>query len=441
MLAENNRIILVDDSADDLRRLTDVFNKRGIGCKAIQYDGIEFPDEPLTGVRMVFMDINLSNSGDRNSQFAVLADALRKYVSKANTYFVLVFWTTHVDYIEEFKVFVNRDAAAEEVPKPILVVPLDKSEFVDAEDALEDKLSQIFNEKLVKCLFPFDDDIQMAANKCLTDIVSLAPFEDRWGENTLFETNVRNLFSKIAIGYYGLKPAKANPDKAIKEVIAPSFLYDLSQINQNSWKDFLEMEGKTDDELKGISFSGDNTSAKLNTIFNIDPCIEDDEARGSVRKIKTDDEAKNYFDNAFALSMDEFIKTKTVPLKEDKDDKFVNESILVAVEISAACDYSNDKPRLHRYMLGVLSKRKVFNDCRNKSKKEGDHIFIVPFDFIYNGEVYCLLFNLNYTFNEEKTELFGKLGDKLFRFKSEFMNSVSEQYAQHISRIGYASFK
>ena len=440
MLTENNSIILVDDNDEDLSRISSIFGLKGIGCRTFQYDGFEFPNEPLTGVRMVFMDINLSNSGDKKSQFAVLADALRKYISKDNKYFVLVFWTTHVDYIEDFKEFVNRDASADEMPKPMLIVPLDKSQFIDNQNELENKLSQIFDEKLVRCLFTFDEDIQMAANNCLRNIVNLAPFDDGWGSNTNFESNVRNLFSKIAIDYSGLKPAKANPDKAIKEVIAPSFLYDLMRINQNTWKDFLDLNGRTDEELNSISFSGEDTSPKLNTILNIDPSIEDVEARGSVRKIKLDENARNYFQNAFSVTVEDFIKNKMVSVK---DNQFINEATVIAIEISAACDFSNDKPRLHRYMLGVLCKRKDYNDhvSNGKTKQMGEHVFIVPFDFIYENEVYCMILNLNYTFNEEATELFGKLGDKIFGLKNEFMNSVSEHYAQHISRIGYASFK
>ena len=441
MLVENNSIILVDDSQEDLGRLTSIFAQRGIGCRAFQYDGIEFPKNPLMGVRMVFMDINLSNSGDENSQFAVLEEALHKYIAKENSYFVLVFWTTHTDHIEKFKDFVNRDADnAKDLPKPMLITSVDKTEFVDDNVALEEKLTQVFNEKLVKCLFSFDDNIQMAANKCLTDIVNLAPFNDTWGSNTQFEANVRNLFTKIAIGSLGLKPAKENPDKAIKEVIAPSFLYDLTEIKQSTWKDFLEMDGKTDEELSRITFAEDNTSAKLNTILNIDPSTENVEARGSVRRLKMDDDAKGYFENAFAVSVEDFIKNKMVSVT---DNAFVNEVTIIAVEISAACDYSNDKPRLHRYMLGILSKRKDFEAhvSKGKTKQMGDHLLMTPFDFVFDGEVYCMVFNLNYTFNEESTELFGKLDDKIFGFKSEFMNSVSDNYARHISRIGYASFK
>lgn len=439
MLAENNSIVLVDDNENDIKRLSSIFAERGIGCRTFQYDGISFPDQPLTGVRIAFMDVNLSNSGDTNSQFAVLEDALRRYVSKEN-YFVLVFWTTHVGDIDNFKAFVNRDAAAEEVPKPMLIVPLDKAQFVDDQNALEDKLSLIFEERLVKCLLLFDEEIQKAANKCLTDIVKLAPFDDSWGENTIFDANVRKLFTKIAIEFSGLQPAKDNPDKAIKEVIAPSFLYDLTELNQDTWKTFLDMTAKSDEELKALTFTGDNTPAKLNTILNIDPSTADAEARGSVRKMKLDEDGKNYFQNAFAVTVEEFIKTKMV---STTNDCFFNEATIIAVEISAACDYSNDKPRLHRYMLGIMSKRKDFNDhvSKNRTRQIGDHLLIVPFDFIYHGEVYCMVFNLNYTFNEEATELFGKLGDKIFGLKSEFMNSISDCFAQHISRIGYAFFR
>ena len=440
MLAENNRIILVDDNSGDLERLSKIFGEKGIGCRAFQYDGLEFPEHPLTGVRMVFMDVNLSNSGDQNSMFAVLEDALKKYVSKENICFVLVFWTTHVAIIDNFKLFVNRDAtAAEEVPKPMLILPLDKAQFIDNQNALEEKLSQIFEENLVRCLFTFDEDIQQAASQCLADIVRLAPFDDRWGSNTNFEANIRNLFTKIAIDYLGLKPAKSNPDKAIKEVIAPSFLYDLTELSQETWKAFLNMEGRTDDELKSLSFCGENTAAKLNTILNIDLSVDDAEARGSVRKMKADDDAKSYFQNAFGLSMDDFVKTKMVVVK---DEKFINEATIIAVEISAACDYSNDKPRLHRYVLGILSKRKDFNDhvSKTKTKQLGEHLLMVPFDFIYNGDVYCMVLNMNYSFSEEATELFNKLGDKVFGLKSEFMNSMSNRYAQHISRVGYAAF-
>lgn len=55
-MIENNRIIIVDDADEDLQKLSDVFHKYGIGCKTFRYDGFNFPDTPLEGVRFAFFD-------------------------------------------------------------------------------------------------------------------------------------------------------------------------------------------------------------------------------------------------------------------------------------------------------------------------------------------------------------------------------------------------
>lgn len=54
-MIENNRIIIVDDADEDLQKLSDVFHKYGIGCKTFRYDGFNFPDTPLKGVRFAFL--------------------------------------------------------------------------------------------------------------------------------------------------------------------------------------------------------------------------------------------------------------------------------------------------------------------------------------------------------------------------------------------------
>ena len=58
MLTESNRIIMVDDHEEDLLKLSNVFYNKGIGCKKFIYDS--FYSNPLKGVRMLFLDINLN---------------------------------------------------------------------------------------------------------------------------------------------------------------------------------------------------------------------------------------------------------------------------------------------------------------------------------------------------------------------------------------------
>lgn len=53
-MIENNRIIIIDDSEEDLATLRKVFYDHGIGCKGFVYDDFNFPKQPLKGVRFAF---------------------------------------------------------------------------------------------------------------------------------------------------------------------------------------------------------------------------------------------------------------------------------------------------------------------------------------------------------------------------------------------------
>lgn len=66
-MIENNRIIIVDDSEEDLTILRNVFYDHGIGCRGFVHDDFNYPKQPLKGVRFAFFDIHLNQSGDTNS--------------------------------------------------------------------------------------------------------------------------------------------------------------------------------------------------------------------------------------------------------------------------------------------------------------------------------------------------------------------------------------
>lgn len=102
MLEENNSIIIVDDEPDDVDRITKIFNEHGIGCRGFVYDPIDLIDEPLKNVKLVFFDICLSTTGNEIEQFTILCEAIKSYISCENRDFVLVFWTSKPQMIEDF---------------------------------------------------------------------------------------------------------------------------------------------------------------------------------------------------------------------------------------------------------------------------------------------------------------------------------------------------
>ena len=75
MFLESNRIIVVDNSQDDLNKIAREFNLKGIGCRTILYDGVSFPDEPFTDVRIAFLRghvFKCNFSGDFSAAFRTL---------------------------------------------------------------------------------------------------------------------------------------------------------------------------------------------------------------------------------------------------------------------------------------------------------------------------------------------------------------------------------
>lgn len=443
MLRTNNNIIIVDDREDDINSLTTIFNESGVGCHSFLFDNMTFPNEPLKGVKIAFFDMYLANAGDETAQFAVLQNALIKYISNSDIPYVLVFWTSHTDLVERFKTFVRRDAdAAKDVPKPISIIPIDKRDFIDGGADLKTKLQTVLSDNIVECLFSFDDVIQESVESSFNNILKLIPFEnDEWGDSTNYKESMKVLFSCIALQTMGVVHAKENPDKGINEVIAPAFLYDLLQRSTDTWKRFLALDQKSEDEIKAIRMPSNDIAPKLNTVININPSTTDVEARGSVRKINLENDGKDYFLNAFSISPEDFVEKEMLSLKKGKT--FFDKAMIVGVEFSAACDYAHNKPRLHRYMLGLIAKNEDYNDCVDNKlmRNKGAQIHVVPFDFYIGEDIYKMVLNLNFTFSEEKNDIFHKLSDKLFAWKNDFMNSLGAKYADHISRIGFTSFK
>ena len=117
---------------------------------------------------------------------------------------------------------------------------------------------------------------------------------------------------------------------------------------------------------------------------------------------------------------------------------------LVAVEISAICDYTNEKARSHRYLLGILCNLEEWSDhinfLKGNNRALGDAIYEMDFDFDYEGEDSILVWHLGYIFNDEQVGPIQILGNVLFTLKTDAVNAISLKFANYMSRFGYNHF-
>lgn len=459
MFASSNKIIIVDDNESDLLTLAKVFLTSGIGCRTIEYNEY-YNEAPLTGVRIAFFDINLTNRGanfdreeydyqeDRNlsSTFNDLSVAINKIISKENGPYVLIFWSLRTKCIDNFKEYINDPQRGySDTPVPISISSLEKEDLLNkSPKEISDKIDNLLTSKGFQLLYDFESRCDNAATKTINEIYNIIPkgVQIRWGDaDNDFENNFKNIFSKIAISGVGKEMAVKQPDKAIFKALMPLLEYQLTQlVPEERWQTILG-------DLSQSSYPDNFKVAKLNSIFHVDFETEvSQHYRGAVFEydIITEKEKNKYngYLPSYLKALEErsndllcsFIKAESV---SSIGSDIKKKSRFTLIEISASCDFSNNKKRNLKYILGLLTPIENWDSSIEKAseavmRKE------FPTLFIDNSE-YSLWVNFNYIFSSIAVDNIN-IGKPLFILKKELVDMIGNRYANHVSRIGITSF-
>jgi hypothetical protein len=444
MFVEQNKIIIVDDDQGDLDRMSSQFHARGIGCKALLYNVNH--NQAYNGVRIAFFDININpgGGGSQNQRLTSLANAIQQYIALDNGPFALIFWTSNADLIDNFKAFVQQRYQNQNIdfPKPFFVNFIDKHEFLDgAGGDLGQKLSQLLSSPILKALFDFENVSGAAAAKAIDEVYKIIPHgNDTWGTTTAFNGNFEAIFSRVAAHTLGLGHAKGNPDRAVYEALVPiqnHFIY--KEELGNSWEQILTTLQAAQGYIKVPEGFKESI---LNGVFHIDAAGDTKDARGIVLEIK---KHKKIIDRFFNGKYDDWVKS-VLPLKnkwagnqqqarEEEVKKFIKNTTVIAIEISSACDHSQNKSRLNKYLLGIKTTKipeaiRVNHMPSESARRVGE--------FYYENEEFEIFVNLTYVFGAHTSDK--HLGKPLFIFRKEIMDQIGNRYANHISRIGITSF-
>ena len=446
MFKVSNKIIIVDDIQSQLDTLSGAFLDNGIGCRPLLYENTY--NEPLLNIRVAFFDLNIgektvNDTGKtpeeieklNSAVYNDLAIALNQYISKENGPFALIFWTRNKKIVEGFISYMQNPARGySDTASPILIDCIDKDEV--SKENLPDKLLEILNKEEIKFLFNFETKAIEAAEKTIDKLYEIIPKDEKWGENKILFDNLGKILSKIAASTLGFQHSKENPNKAVYEGLLP--LLNNEIINSESevnWEIILAplFEGK-------IISPSDLIQRKVNSIFHIESSDTDKSKRGSVIEINKYDskvlESLNIYD--FNEWFDKLFPFKTNAKGLIKKRFTRIHSKLIAIELSAACDYSNQKPRINKYILGMLTPCfDTKNDISSSQRIESSY-HLGGCDFNIDDENFQIWLNLNFVFGVRSDD--PRLGESLFIMKKEIMDMLGNKYASHISRIGITSF-
>lgn len=429
VLKKQNKIIVVDNNQEHLDMLCKPFHQNGIGCLPILYEPYK-KLERYSSIRIAFFDINLEDIdvSNQNKIFNYLATALSECIDEKNGPFALIFWTQNAVLIKDFIHYINERKP--NIPKPYLINHIDKDQFLENNDNdLGEKLDKLLNSTTLKMLINFEESAEKAASKTIEMLYHAVLENTQWGDTNTFDKSFDLIFSKIAASALGFRHAKENPTKAIYEALSPSILHWLNKesIQSNHWNGCLSSlinSKKNEDLIYPSSF----TPSQLNSIFHIDFETPIKTNRGAVCEVKNDN---TFFQTYFNISYNDWFSRFVNGL--DKTAR--NASKLIAIEISASCDFSQQKPRTHKYILGLIIEETDFEKLNNDKKPL--NLFILDNSYWWNDKSHKICLNLNYVFSDNQNVI---VENALFTFKKEIVDMIGNRYANHVSRIGITTF-
>lgn len=451
------KALVVDNNQEELDQLYEVLDNVGFHVKTHLYDQSVDVDHLFEGYRIVFFDLNItpisidSNTKDNldwrtNSNlsevFGALAQALQDVISSENGQYALILWTKHKELVMSFKDYIFNRHKSNSFPHPFFISYLDKINFTGTETDCE-FIDALFDNTILKSFMNFESIIHQQSHNLVSEIINLASKDtvDAWKDDQIIKRNFISFLQKMAVQSAGYSIAKANPSRALSEAITPILKYKIEKSSDSLkvWDEIIDLSAIPEKEVR---FPEGFDIAKLNNFFHIDSSPEEFSTRGAVFVLKKESNEGSYFfkDKFNIKKSSTFIENTIRGLDKDKR-SYVE---YVAIEISAACDYSQEKPRLNKYILGLKIPSECYDLYKEEISSRGINLSNATLDFPFkfkdmiSCENFNVVLNLNYvcTLNCDEKIMF----EHSFTFKKEIVDYIGNKYANHVSRIGITSY-
>lgn len=424
-LPVGGKIVVIDDEMEEAMPLIEALSRKGYSVNYFSGDDSKLPAEPSADVRVVFLDIELvgTKATDPKSMTSKAASVLERLVAKETKY-ILVAWTKHSDVIDSLTEYLKTANIC-----PIIdVIDLDKSDcFTEdkhgkdfdvafIERKIDEKLQDL---GMFKFFIIWENLVSKSSSKIFNDFTSLLPNGTSWDEE------MSKIMYDLAKSYSGEQLVTTDLN-----AIAKSGLLTFNNI----FTETLERAIKESDfSSSGLRNTGggiaEEIKAEINSRLLFFSTI------GEVRP------GNIYRRNISKVDLSSALKEY---VQQGKEGLFIAEGVIpILIEMSPACDYSQNKWETHRLLEGILCPVGSSEDVKKqleKQAKTGDNLYPnkPPYLFFkWNGHIYRLVFNRRRLISLD----IGKLEKltPLFTINMSYLADIQHSIASHVSRPGTIS--
>lgn len=436
-LPRNARVVIVDDKYKEVKGLIQVLAKQGVST--LYYSGInkQYPTNPLSGVRLLFLDLLLTGiSGVQPKDVASkVVNTYRSLIADTNGPLVIVLWTKNVSYRKCVEQYLRKV-----VRNPYFIICLEKTDcWVKGKKNVYSiaKIRRLLLEKLksvdiVGINVDFENALFCGANRMIDRFTKLAPIGSGWANMMSF------IYAKLC---------SANNDGVTKEGVVrqfavasrlyseglPELVYDILLNNKmNVRKDFYFSEKHVSERRSR------NVIGRLNAFLNYSVDIPSVIMPGALYEVES---------SAQMLCMRSAILNDLYNSKSHATLMKSTRTKLCRLVITPSCDYAHGKEldlarhghtacKLNRVIYGLLVPKTIVDRLSKDSfKKNCPKAYRQLEDVEYRSGRYELIFHLG-TVSLETLYAEREKTRYLFTLKALPLSDILAHVASQINRIG-----
>jgi len=414
-LPQNGRIIIIDNQINEAAPLMQALSKNGHSHTFFSGQLTEMPSKPISGIRVLFLDMILTAENETNDQIIMSAvkSVLGRIIADDNGPFVCIAWTKRPNLVNDLKDYLKTRGFHFPILSWEKKTFFNKSGQIDVgliTKKLEDSMKGL---ESYQQFILWENLVHTAAGKTVTEFLKLKPQDEKeWNKK------MTSIIWKLAKGYAGKQLKKSKPDNIVRNSFYSFNSAFLDTLNAEIRNEKISSSKKLPFDEIPDSDHDHETNAKINSKLLLTLPDNGNHIPGCIYenlKIKRV-ELSELFQGDFNASSNKA--------------KLNSETKNIFLEVTPICDFTQMKQKVARLLPGVLWPRGVSSDKISKAW----YVYRSPVIKYKDGILYHIVFDFRYLTSIELTEL--EKTKPAAVLKQEIMTDIQTKLSNHANRPG-----
>lgn len=445
MKVRASRFAVVDDNKEHADLVRDAIARLGRLCQAFYYTPEWESDDELHGVRVLFLDLHLLDSGvnsDKKKDYAVLADLLINGITENGGPFIVILWTMDPQYHNDLQEFLDERLADYKYARPAKVLCLSKQAFFG--EGLTDSMCTTLSEAIeatlkqvpqIAALLAWEDDVHRAATLTLSELLSLVSSKGKSTDE--YNEDLDLLISRLSAEAVGHKNVSGDPRGALTTALTP-ILFDqmhyLLPVQSDEWLWREAITKSTELSKKPVTVE---EAGKINAMLHIayaPPSIAATDM-GAVVDLPADLMDVNAFELRFGLKQAS-ARNSEYFVEGDKDRA---KCFWRLIRIGAACDQAQPKSSPISYLLALEVPVEIARKSSGAGKTRPAEWVSPVFETQDQKLHFNLVANSRFVVTYTRTQV--ESWNVLYRLREQLLTQLVGHVMQYNARPGIVSLQ